>query len=41
MKGNVTGKKTGVLVVDDHEVARVGLRSLLSREPTIEAVGEA
>ena len=41
MKGNVTAKKIGVLLVDDHEVVRVGLRSLLSREPTIEVVGEA
>ncbi len=41
MKGHVTGKKIGVLLVDDHEVVRVGLRSLLIREPTIEVVGEA
>lgn len=37
----MTGKKIGVLIVDDHEVVRVGLRSLLSRKPTIEVVGEA
>lgn len=41
MKRDTTGKKIGVLIVDDHPVVRVGLRSLLSREPTIEVVGEA
>jgi DNA-binding NarL/FixJ family response regulator len=30
-----------VLVVDDHEVVRAGLRMLLGREPGIEIVGEA
>ncbi|MBI2884477.1 MAG: response regulator transcription factor [Candidatus Methylomirabilis oxyfera] len=41
MKRDTIGKKIGVLIVDDHPVVRVGLRSLLSREPTIEVVGEA
>lgn len=30
-----------VLIVDDHEVVRVGLRTLLSRVETVEVVGEA
>jgi two-component system response regulator DevR len=30
-----------LLIVDDHEVVRVGLRTLLSRVETIEVVGEA
>ncbi len=30
-----------VLVVDDHEVVRLGLRTLLSQQPDIEVVGEA
>jgi two-component system response regulator DevR len=30
-----------VLVVDDHEVVRLGLRSLLELEPDLEVVGEA
>ena len=30
-----------VLVVDDHEVVRVGLRTLLSQQPDIDVVGEA
>lgn len=30
-----------VLIVDDHEVLRMGLRSLLSRQPGLEVVGEA
>jgi DNA-binding NarL/FixJ family response regulator len=34
-------RRIAVLLVDDHEVVRVGLRSLLSREPGIEVVGEA
>lgn len=32
---------TRVLIVDDHRLFRQGLRSLLSREPDIEVVGEA
>jgi two-component system response regulator DevR len=34
-------KRVRVLIVDDHEVVRVGLRTLLSSEPSIEVVGEA
>lgn len=30
-----------VLIVDDHEVVRVGLRTLLNRSETLEVVGEA
>jgi len=30
-----------VLIVDDHEVVRVGLRTLLNRSETIEVIGEA
>jgi len=30
-----------VFIVDDHEVVRVGLRTLLSRAPEIEVIGEA
>ena len=33
--------KIKVLVVDDHEVVRLGLRTLLSQETDIEVVGEA
>ena len=37
----MSARKVGVLLVDDHEVVRVGLRSLLSRERGIAVVGEA
>ena len=37
----MSARKIGVLLVDDHEVVRVGLRSLLSRERGIAVVGEA
>ncbi len=37
----MSARKITVLLVDDHEVVRVGLRSLLSRERGIEVVGEA
>lgn len=33
-------EQISVLLVDDHEVVRIGLRSLLSREPMIEVVGD-
>lgn len=34
-------KRITVLLVDDHEVVRLGLRSLLSRESSVEVIGEA
>lgn len=34
-------KKIAVLLVDDHEVVRTGLRSVLARDGRIEVVGEA
>ncbi len=37
----MSGRKIAVLLVDDHEVVRAGLRTLLGRERTIEVVGEA
>jgi DNA-binding NarL/FixJ family response regulator len=37
----MTARAITVLLVDDHEVVRVGLRSLLARERTIEVAGEA
>ncbi len=37
----MSGGKVTVLLVDDHEMVRVGLRSLLSGERAIEVVGEA
>jgi len=37
----VSGRTVAVLLVDDHEVVRVGLRSLLGRERGMEVVGEA
>jgi two-component system response regulator DevR len=30
-----------ILLVDDHEVVRIGLKALVNREPTMEVVGEA
>jgi len=30
-----------ILLVDDHEVVRIGLKALINREPDIEVVGEA
>ncbi len=37
----MSARKIAVLLVDDHEVVRLGLRTLLGRERTIEVVGEA
>ncbi len=37
----MTRSRVSVLLVDDHEVVRVGLRSLLAREKGMEVVGEA
>jgi DNA-binding NarL/FixJ family response regulator len=37
----MSSRKVAVLLVDDHEVVRVGLRSLLAKERGIEVVGEA
>lgn len=34
-------RKLRILVVDDHEVVRMGLRSLIERQPFMEIVGEA
>src|SRR3970282_2703822 len=33
--------KQRILLVDDHEVVRIGLKSLLARHPQFEIVGEA
>lgn len=34
-------KKTTVILIDDHEMVRMGLRSFLNLQPDIEVVGEA
>jgi two-component system NarL family response regulator len=36
-----TSHKIRVLIVDDHKVVRVGLRTMLAHEPDMEVVGEA
>ncbi len=33
--------KQRILLVDDHEVVRLGLKSLLERHPQFEVIGEA
>ena len=40
-KEKPTGEPTRVLLVDDHEVVRQGVRTLLEAEPQIQVVGEA
>lgn len=39
-KSNWYGMKT-ILLVDDHQIVRVGLRSILKSEPKFEVIGEA
>ena len=34
-------KKQRIILVDDHEVVRLGLKSLLERHPQFDVVGEA
>ncbi len=41
MNPTLNRSKIRVLLVDDHAVVRVGLRSLLSADPAIDVVGEA
>jgi DNA-binding NarL/FixJ family response regulator len=36
-----TGERIRILLVDDHALVRVGMRSILEREPDFEIVGEA
>lgn len=38
---NKTGKRFKILLVDDHEVVRMGLRTLLERHEDLEIIGEA
>jgi two-component system response regulator DevR len=38
---DASGVQVRVLIVDDHELVRVGLRTLLSTDPEIKVVGEA
>src|SRR5688572_33420298 len=47
MRGQITsdrvsnGKKTRVLLVDDHPIVRQGLRLMIDKEPDLEVCGEA
>lgn len=40
-QGPPSGRRTRLLLVDDHAIVRHGLRSILEREPDLEVVGEA
>ena len=33
--------RTRIIIVDDHEVVRIGLRTLLARQPDLEVIAEA
>ena len=34
-------KKVSVILVDDHEMVRMGLKSFLNLQPDVEVIGEA
>lgn len=34
-------EQAGLIIVDDHELARAGIRSMFAREPDLEVIGEA
>ena len=38
---NLMSSKQRILLVDDHEVVRLGLKALLDRHPNFEVIGEA
>src|ERR1700722_10308439 len=37
----MNGTRTRVLIADDHDIVRAGIRHILSQQPDIEVVGEA
>jgi DNA-binding NarL/FixJ family response regulator len=40
-KSNMAPGKLGILIVDDHEIVRKGIRNLLEPNPVLQVVGEA